>query len=161
MLLRALANKYYGKLATAKEGLMLVDSLITLSGFNPKNYRLVDGSGLSHYNIVSAELINGILKYLFAKHNDIFKLIFDSFPVSGYDGTLKHRMKNLEVANIVHAKTGTLSGISSLSGYLVNKDKHLLSFSILIQNYVGSVKHAERIEDKICEILYQGINGAK
>lgn len=155
MLLRAIANKYFGKHSSAKEGLKFVDSLITLAGFNPKNYLLVDGSGLSHYNLVSADLITGILKYVYYYHPEIYKSVFNSFPISGYDGTLRNRMKNMLMFKRVHGKTGTLSGISCLSGYIESKNNHLIAFSILIQNYLGSAKKAHDIQDKLCELIYQ------
>ncbi len=155
MILRALGNKYFGKHTSADDGLKLVDSLIILSGFNPKNYLLVDGSGLSHYNLVSAELIDGILKYIYYSHPNIFQRIFDSFPVSGYNGTLRNRMKETPLVGRIHGKTGTLRGISALSGYIESKENHLLSFSILVQNYVGSSKEAHAIQDELCKIFYR------
>lgn len=154
MLLRALALKHYGKPASAKEGIKLVDSLITLSGSDPKKYKIVDGSGLSSYNLVSAEMIIGVLKYLYYHRSDVYKKIYDSFPISGIDGTLKNRMKNSPVRGQVHAKTGTISGVSCLSGYVQTKKNHTVAFSIMIQNYNGSSSTARKIQDKICEIIY-------
>ena len=55
--------------------------------------------------------------------------------------------------NNVHAKTGTLSGVSTLSGYLNTKNGHLISFSIFIQNYVEKDKEARAYIDELCEIL--------
>jgi D-alanyl-D-alanine carboxypeptidase/D-alanyl-D-alanine-endopeptidase (penicillin-binding protein 4) len=155
MMLRALAFKKYGNRASAKRGLKLIDSLITLSGYNPKNYFLVDGSGLSSYNLVSADLINGVLSYIYKYQPNIFNKLYNSFPISGYDGSLANRMKNSKAFMKVHAKTGTLNGVSTLSGYLKSKSNHMIAFSILIQNYVGPAKQARDIQDQICEMIYQ------
>lgn len=154
MLLRALALKHYGKPASAKEGIKLVDSLITLSGSDPNKYRLVDGSGLSSYNLVSAEMILGVLKYLYFHQPDVYKKIYDSFPVSGTDGTLRSRMKNFPLRGQVHAKTGTISGASCLSGCIQTKKNHAVAFSIMVQNYSGSPSTARKFQDKICEIIF-------
>ncbi|KAB2852787.1 MAG: hypothetical protein F9K42_01930 [Ignavibacterium sp.] len=64
-------------------------------------------------------------------------------------------MLNSPLKNNVHAKTGTLTGVSSLSGYLTSKNKHLLAFSIILQNFVGSSSTAKKLEDEICKIIYE------
>jgi len=55
--------------------------------------------------------------------------------------------------NNVHAKTGTLAGVSSLSGYVTALNGNLLVFSILIQNFLDETKEARAIQDNICELL--------
>ncbi len=154
MLLRALALKYYGKPASAKNGIKLLDSLITLSGLDPKRYSLVDGSGLSFYNLVSTQLIMDVLKYLYLNQPEIYKKIYDSLPVSGTDGSLKNRMKIFPIRGEVHAKTGTISGVSCLSGYIQTRKNHTLAFSVMIQNYTGNSSAARKFQDKICEIIF-------
>ena len=62
-------------------------------------------------------------------------------------------MKADGTLNNVSAKTGTLSGVSSLSGYLTAKNGDLISFSILMQNYIENSNMARNFQDKICEIL--------
>jgi len=154
MLLRALALNFFPKPATSNNGIVLVDSLITLTGFNPKNYRIVDGSGLSFYNLVSAELLTEILKFCYYKEQKLFPKFLSSFPISGVDGTLSNRMKGGKLLKRVHGKTGGLSGVNNLSGYLENKNGHMIAFSILIQNFVGTSVHARSIQDKLCEIIF-------
>lgn len=153
MTLRALAFAMEKKPASAKKGIKWVDSLITLVGLNPKDYRIVDGSGVSHYNLVSVELLDEVLIYMYRYYPELFKVLYNSFPIAGVDGTLKSRMKNTAAYNNVHAKTGTLSGVSSLSGYLNSKNGDLISFSINTQNFVGSASRAREYQDRICEIL--------
>ena len=155
MTLRALAYKFSGKPVTAENGLKLVDSLITLTGCDPSIYRIVDGSGVSHYNLVSAELLTQLLKHIYREYPDLYPILYESLPIGGVDGTLVKRMKEEPAYNNVHAKTGTLSGISTLSGYLTAKNNHLLAFSILIQNYKGSSKTARDFQDEICKLLIE------
>lgn len=153
MALRALGSLTSFRSINAENGIELIDSLITLSFLNPKDYRLVDGSGVSRYNLVSAELICEMLKYIYIEENDLYKILRLSFPLAGVDGTLKSRMKEGLAYQNVSAKTGTLSGVSALSGYLTSKNEHTIVFSILIQNFVGSARTARNVQDKICEIL--------
>ncbi len=153
MTLRAMGEKYFGKPASAKKGLKLIDSLITLCKLDPKIYRIVDGSGVSHYNLVTAHLLLSVLKYMYYQYPDLYKILYYSFPIGGADGTLDTRMFDTSAQNNVHAKTGSLSGVSTLSGYLTAKNGHEIVFSIMEQNFVGTAKPARDYQDKICEIL--------
>jgi D-alanyl-D-alanine carboxypeptidase/D-alanyl-D-alanine-endopeptidase (penicillin-binding protein 4) len=153
MTLYAIAEKYFGRPATAENGLKKINELIDSLGLDSRNYRLVDGSGVSHYNVVSSELNVKLLKYIYEKFPAEFELLYESFPIAGIDGTLENRMKMTKAYNNVYAKTGTLTGVSCLSGYLTSKKKHTIAFSIMMQNFVGSSKRAKDLQDKICEIL--------
>ncbi len=153
MILYSLAEKFYGKPAHWQNGVSMIDSLISLCGLDPKDYRIVDGSGVSHYNLISTELITAILKYFYSNNPELFKILYSSFPVAGVDGTLRNRMKNSPAENNVHGKTGSLSGASSLSGFLHSANNHLVAFSIIINNFVQSSSKARDIQDEICNIL--------
>jgi D-alanyl-D-alanine carboxypeptidase/D-alanyl-D-alanine-endopeptidase (penicillin-binding protein 4) len=155
LLLHALALKYSGDKASAKKGIVLIDSLISLVGLNPKNYMIADGSGLSFYNLLSAELLTEILKYFYYKQPDLFQKLSNSFPVSGFDGTLSNRMKDSSTFKRVFAKTGSLRGVSNLSGYILSKNNHTIAFSVLIQNYTGGSNQARTIQDNICKIIFE------
>ncbi|PID61395.1 MAG: D-alanyl-D-alanine carboxypeptidase/D-alanyl-D-alanine-endopeptidase [Ignavibacteriae bacterium] len=153
MTLRAIGLKYYGKTASAKKGVHIIDSMITKIGLDPENYSIVDGSGLSTYNLITTELVLEILKYLYYNEPENYEILKKSFPIAGVDGTLKNRMKQTSSYKNVRAKTGTLTGASSLSGYLTSADGHDIAFSMFVQNYVGSAKTARAFQDKICNFL--------
>lgn len=153
MVLYAMAEKYYGKPATSKNGIKVINNLIAMTGMNPEKYRLVDGSGLSHYNLVSAELILAVLKHVYYKEPALFKILNESFPIAGIDGTLVRRMGGSTAEKRVTAKTGTLNGVSALSGYLATKSGKFLAFSILMQNFVNGTSTARAFQDEICKIL--------
>ena len=142
-----------GAPATANDGLTAVKRLIDSIGFNSNEYSIADGSGVSHYNLGSAELILKILKYFYYERKDLFSLFYNSLAIAGVDGTLKNRMKDTSAQNNVHAKTGTLNGVSNLSGYVTARNGHLLAFSIMIQNYVDESSEARSFQNKICELL--------
>ena len=153
MTMYSYAAKYFGKPATAKNGIKITDSLLTLSGLDAKNYRIVDGSGVSHYNLISPEVLLSVLKYMYYQKPELYKILYKSFPIAGVDGTLKHRMKGTLAENNVHAKTGTLSGVCTISGYLTAKNGHQIAFSMMTQNYVGSARTGRDFQDEICNIL--------
>lgn len=153
MLLRKLSEEYFRGSASAEKGLRLIDSLMIKLGYNPKTFVFADGSGLSHYNLINASLLIDLLKYFYISEPELYSLLYQSLPVAGIDGTLEKRMRYGKAYNNVRAKTGTISGVSTLSGYLKNSSSNMLAFSIFIQNYSGSAKLARSIQDKICNIL--------
>ena len=120
-------------------------------GLNPDHYNIVDGSGVSLYNYISPRLLLEYLKYAYY-HADIFQPFYEALPVAGIDGTLEHRMKKGKAYNNVHAKTGTVTGVSSLAGYAKAPNGHQLAFSIINQNVMKS-RQARTFQDKVCEIL--------
>ena len=153
MLLYALAAKDSGTPAVAENGIASLKKLISSVGIDPENYSLADGSGISRYNLISAELILSVLKYLYIDKPDVYRKFYNSLPIAGIDGTLKRRMLNTSAQNNVHAKTGSLRGVSALSGYVTSKNNHVIAFSILMENYVGSSSTARNFQDMICEML--------
>ncbi len=136
---------------TARRSRKAVNRLITGMGLNPEKYYVADGSGLSLYNYVSAELEVGFLRYAYL-HPDIYGALYAALPVAGTDGTLEGRMQGGHTLGNVRAKTGTLTKISALAGYLRAGNGHLLCFSI-INNGVDRSSLGQRFQDAVCEEL--------
>jgi serine-type D-Ala-D-Ala carboxypeptidase/endopeptidase (penicillin-binding protein 4) len=153
MTLYALSHLSLTNHGTVQSGIKMIDSLVSIVGLNPKNYNFADGSGVSRYNLVSTNLLLSVLKYFYYNKPQLYQILYNSFPIAGVDGTLEDRMKNTIAQNNVHAKTGTLNGVSSLSGFVTARNGDKIVFSILIQNFVGKTKVARDYQDKICEIL--------
>ena len=152
MTLYSLAASFNTYPVSASEGLDVIDSLMTLCGVKD-DYELADGSGVSRYNLLSAEQILAVLKYMYYNDQNLYNIYYKSLPVAGVDGTLSERMNRTEAEGKVHAKTGTLKGVSCLSGYVTAKNNHLIAFSVLEQNFVDKTAYARYIQDKICELL--------
>ncbi len=153
MVLYSLAASFNIYPVTARQGIDVIDSLLTLSGVLRNNYILVDGSGLSRYNLISAEQVLSVLKYMFSSDPYFFNIYLKSLPVAGVDGTLGKRMIGTDAYGKVYAKTGTLKGVSCLSGYVMSKNNHMLAFSILEQNFLDQTAYARYLQDKICQVL--------
>lgn len=139
---------------SSKQSLQLIDSLIVRAGMHPANYRIVDASGVSHYNLISAELTLALLRFMYLSNPVTFEQFRKTLPIGGLDGTLAKRMKEMEIRGNVFAKTGTLSGVSTLSGYIETKSRKILGFSLMMQNFYGRLAYAQSIQDEICQILY-------
>lgn len=142
------------KRVTAENGTDAIHAFMkTALGFNPDNYRIADGSGVSLYNYISPRLLLEYLKYAYY-HRDIFLPLYESLPIAGVDGTLQHRMKQSKARGKVRAKTGSVTGVSSLAGYVKASNGHQLAFVIINQN-VLKLSRARAFQDKVCHLLSQ------
>ena len=139
--------------ASARSARSVVNKLIRKVGLNPSDYKVADGSGLSLYNYVSAELEVALLCYAFRNEN-IYLHLYPSLPIAGEDGTLKKRMKGTFAAGNVHAKTGTLTCVTSLAGYCTAANGHRLAFAIINQ---GCLRDADSraFQDRVCVAMCQ------
>lgn len=137
--------------SSAKDARTVIKQLITKLRKDPNKYKIADGSGLSLYNYVSAELEVEFLKYAYNNKN-IFRHLDPSLPSAGVDGTLKKRMQGQYTRSNVHAKTGTLTGISSLAGYCTASNGHFLCFAIINQGLIHN-SNGRAFQNKVCEIL--------
>lgn len=139
--------------ATAHSARSVMNRLIKKVGLDPKRYNIADGSGLSLYNYVTAELEVRLLRYAF-KNNNIYLHLHPSLPQAGTDGTLRKRMTSPFTQGNVYAKTGTLSGISSLAGYCTAANGHRLAFAIINQGLLHG-HNGRSFQDRVCTILCQ------
>ncbi len=152
MFLYALGHQSGDKPSTTEKGIAIVQQMISQLGLNPKTYSIVDGSGLSNQDYLTPELLVNLLIYMYKSPD--FALFKESLPISGVDGTLAHRMKGTSAYRKISAKTGSITGVCTLSGYATASNGHLLAFSIMIQNFVEKTSYvANQYIDKICEIL--------
>lgn len=139
--------------ATAHSARSVMNRLIEKVGLDPKRYNIADGSGLSLYNYVTAELEVRLLRYAF-KNNNIYLHLHPSLPQAGTDGILRKRMTSPFTQGNVYAKTGTLSGISSLAGYCTAANGHRLAFAIINQGLLHG-RNGRSFQDRVCTILCQ------
>lgn len=112
----------------------------------PQKPRWVDGSGLSRYDLFTPQDFVSILNKM--KNEFDFGRI-KNILATGNTGTLTNYYK--EDSNYIFAKTGTLSGVVSISGYLYTKKNKLLIFSVLVNNHLGSAAKVRRSVEKFIE----------
>lgn len=141
------------KKASAANARTHIKKLVSKIGLNPGNYKFADGSGLSLYNYITPELMVRLLRYAY-RNSDIITSLYPALPIAGEDGTLSKRMKGEYTHNNVRAKTGTLTGISSLAGYCRTANNHMLAFCIINQG-VMRVSDGRAYQDRICTALCQ------
>ncbi len=140
-----------GRPSTAKKAVAVEEEMMKKIKMQGVPHRFADGSGLSLYNYVSAELEVAFLRYAYGDAN-IYTDLFSHLPIAGVDGTLEKRMRGTVAANNVRAKTGTLSGVSSLAGYCTASNGHILAFAIINQGQQKAAP-AKKLQDRICVAL--------
>jgi serine-type D-Ala-D-Ala carboxypeptidase/endopeptidase (penicillin-binding protein 4) len=129
------------------KGKEVVAEVLDQMGIQKEGYSYSDASGLSRMNLVSADALIRTLKQLYRSPH--FSIFYDALPIAGVDGTLSARMKGTQAENNVHAKTGTLTHISALSGYVRTADKEMLAFSMIANNFLVEKNEAERLQDMV------------
>ncbi|MFC0272820.1 D-alanyl-D-alanine carboxypeptidase/D-alanyl-D-alanine-endopeptidase [Metabacillus herbersteinensis] len=148
-------GRVFGAEGSWEEGLKIMNNELQTLGINTDTIMLRDGSGVSHVNAVPANEITKLLYEVQGK--EWFPAFKEALPVSGAStklesGTLRNRMEGLPKNAKVSAKTGTLTTVSSLSGYVTSKSGKNFIFSILI-NHVMDEEKAKQVENQIVMIL--------
>jgi D-alanyl-D-alanine carboxypeptidase/D-alanyl-D-alanine-endopeptidase (penicillin-binding protein 4) len=152
LLLKTLGAEKIDPPGTAKKGIAMINQYLNEIGLDTSNYQLADGSGVSRYNLITPDLLIELLKDM---HQD-FKIQVEfksSLPIAAVDGTLKERMENSGAAEKLRAKTGTLSGVSSLSGYTTSVDGENIAFSMIMEHFIVPASKIRRIQDQIGEVI--------
>ncbi len=128
------------------------EDVLSSWGVPPSEHIIVDGSGLSRYDYITASLLVHVLRAM--ARDPKFAAPFEALlPIAGKDGTLRGRMKGTKAEGVVHAKTGTLSGARSLSGYLQTADGEHIGFSIIANNFKAPSAIIDGIADLAVERL--------
>ncbi|MEO8362448.1 MAG: D-alanyl-D-alanine carboxypeptidase/D-alanyl-D-alanine-endopeptidase [Vicinamibacteria bacterium] len=110
-----------------------------------------DGSGLSRGDLVTVRSLVDLLAFM-AKHR-LAKPFRDSLPIAGVDGTLRRRMIGTKAEGHVFAKTGSLSNVNALAGYIDTTGGRHLAFSIIVNNHTRPSREATQAVDEICALL--------
>jgi D-alanyl-D-alanine carboxypeptidase/D-alanyl-D-alanine-endopeptidase (penicillin-binding protein 4) len=137
-----------------KGGKAVIDFLTSI-GIDRNSYEILEGSGLTRYNMVTSDVLIRLLKYMYDQE-DLFNYFYKSLSIAGVDGTLRKRMIGTEAEGNVHAKTGTLNSVTTLSGYAISRDNELIIFYIAMNGFKrGNTNFYRQRQDDICEIICQ------
>lgn len=136
---------------TDEIGLKELKTALTQLGVNPNSYILADGSGLSRHNLISPEALVQTLRFM--ANSPAASIYRQSLPIAGESGTLKNRLNSTPNRVILQAKTGTLSGVSALSGYIEVPDYEPLVFSIIVNQSGLSAASMRSATDEIVLLL--------
>jgi len=151
-LLKLLGLYSTGQPGSAEAGSAAVRRYLAIHGIPTQDLVLADGSGVSRYNLSSAETLTLTLRVIH-RDRELYRTFYDSLPIAGKDGTLKRRMIGSCAKGNLRGKTGNMSGVSALSGYASSADGEPLAFAMIMQNYATSGRRAREIQDRIAALL--------
>ncbi|KAB2834044.1 MAG: D-alanyl-D-alanine carboxypeptidase/D-alanyl-D-alanine-endopeptidase [Candidatus Brocadia sp.] len=148
-ILKTLGAQIKGR-GTSEAGIEVIQDFMSKIGFQPEEYHIDDGCGLSKDNRLSPKMITTLLAYM-SKH-PYGRVLWNSLPTSGIDGGLRRRMEAPKYRSKIHAKTGYIARTSTLSGYIDTTNGDVLAFSILMNNF-KNLKVIQNIQDDICQAM--------
>lgn len=148
-LLRALALRRQSREISAEDGLKEIDRILRHAGISTEGIALRDGSGISFYNLITPRALSGLLRQMALGR--YFDRYASTLAEAGSDGTLARRMRHMRKGAFFRGKTGTVSGVSALSGYAQAPGGRLLAVVILMQNFNGRPRPYREVQDAIVE----------
>jgi D-alanyl-D-alanine carboxypeptidase/D-alanyl-D-alanine-endopeptidase (penicillin-binding protein 4) len=154
-LLKAMGRKT-ANAGTAQAGVAAVAAFMKRQGMDPATLIQVDGSGLSRRNLVSSQSLADLL--LATARQPWFDAWYKALPIAGNadrmtGGSLRYRLRGTAAENNLHGKTGSMAGVSSLSGYITDAEGRRLVFSIISNNYVSDAAPIRALENRLAVAL--------
>jgi serine-type D-Ala-D-Ala carboxypeptidase/endopeptidase (penicillin-binding protein 4) len=151
-LLKAIGAAKSGGAGSAEAGVAAARDVFTAWSIPPGTWVQVDGSGLSRYDFVTADTLVTILERLYRdpRHKDAFVA---TLPIAGKDGTIEKRLTDTRAAGNAAAKTGSISNVRALSGYVRTRDGETLVFSILANSFTIPAATVNWMADLAVETL--------
>lgn len=132
-----------------QNGLLAVRSFLAQQvGVDVATLKIADGSGGSRYSLITPAQLTAVLRFMLRS----FALgpeFVASLPIGGLDGTLASRFEVPLLHSRVRAKTGTMTGVSNLAGYLDQGDGEVLAFAIMMEGFTGGADAYRRLQEQI------------
>ena len=153
MLLKTLAAVEQGIPGTFENGIKEVRHFLADQNVDTNLVIMNDGSGLAMGNYTTTGNISQLM-YSMKSHKE-FNAFYNSLPIAGIDGSIAFRFKGTNLYNNVRAKTGYVSGVRTLSGYLTASSGKQITFSLATNHFVGKVSPVDYSHQQILEYLYQ------
>jgi D-alanyl-D-alanine carboxypeptidase/D-alanyl-D-alanine-endopeptidase (penicillin-binding protein 4) len=158
ILLRLLGRER-GNAGSVEGGLEVLRGFLTQAGISSDQYLFYDGSGLSRQNLVTPHAIVQMLRYASAQPwGTAYK---STFPLSGIDGSLSDRLNAPRLQRRIMAKTGSLGGVKTLSGYATTDAGQTVVFSILSNNFNLPAKRVTDTIDQIVQAIVEDAAGGR
>ena len=152
-MLKTLGAHRFGAPGSFASGARAVGEYLVGLGFRREDFRIEDGSGLSYENHLSAAILVRVLEDLY-RAPELRTDFVCSLAIAGVDGTLRSRFLNEEHLGRIMAKTGSLAGVSSLSGFAFSPSRGPVVFSV-VTNGIGRQYRADFVEDEMARVLLE------
>src|SRR5215831_9156097 len=137
--------------STAALGVEIRRQFLQRAGIEIAPLSLRDGSGLTRQDLVTPRSTARLLEFMLGR--PYAKSWLESLTIAGVDGTLERRMRASSAANNMRGKTGTLTYVNALSGYITTRRGQPLILSLIGNNYTGPGRDTTVVMDQICIML--------
>ncbi len=154
MLLREVAQVTRGA-GTLEAGLAAREAFLQEIGItrDGTGFVFADGSGLARQGLTTPDSTVTLLRYMWGRPER--EIWIQSLPIGGVDGSLEHRFHNIRGAERIHAKTGSISHVNALSGYIETKRHRWLAFSVMVNATVGHDAEVRDFIDHLCAVFLE------
>lgn len=152
MMLKTAAAKHYGIQGSTELGIQLVKEFAHEIKMDTTQIKMTDGSGMSASTLITTNNITLLLQNM--RNSPYFESYYRSLSVAGEDGTFSHRFNDSIIKGRIHGKSGYISGVRTMSGYLKSAKNHKLIFSIATNHFNTKTKYVDRIQEQIVKWLY-------
>lgn len=159
-LIKAISAKHGQRPATSQGGLKLINDFLAKEvGISPGSLIAADGAGLSRYNLVTPHQMVKVLTYAATRFNMAPEFMV-ALPIGGQDGTLISRLKGDMFKGNIRAKTGYMSGLSNLVGYLSADNGERYAFAFMVNGFVGSAEKYRKMQEDVLASMFSESNTA-
>ncbi|MDR8390393.1 D-alanyl-D-alanine carboxypeptidase/D-alanyl-D-alanine-endopeptidase [Aliifodinibius sp. S!AR15-10] len=153
MMLKTAAAEKYGTQGSTELGISLVREFAHSMGMDTTDVEMSDGSGMASSTLLTPNDLTEFLVRMQA-HPE-FHSYQKSLAIAGFNGTLKHRFRGTPLEDNVSGKTGYVSGVRSLSGYMTSSSGQKVIFSIYTNNYTNKTSYIDRLHQQLLMQIYQ------
>lgn len=143
----SLGAKKYGAPATPEKGARAVLEILAENNINTNGISLENGSGLSRTAKISAQQMGSLLEI--AYRDALMPEFLASMSLTGVDGTLLNRFRKEDLRGRSHLKTGTLTGVSAIAGYMLNRKGKRLVIVVLHNGKKVGAGRSRKIQDAL------------
>lgn len=150
-LVKFLGAKFVGIPGNTEKGVDVLKKYLSGLGMQQKDYQIVNGSGLTYDNRMSAELFVRLIQDMYDDHK-LWPAFEGSLSIAGRDGTLRHRCRSGTLYGRLMAKTGTVNGVKAIAGVVPSDDNETIAFAILLNGHPNT-SGAKDVQTKIAEAI--------
>lgn len=150
-LVKSLGAAYLGPPGSTAKGIEVFKKYLSGLGINPRNYTLVNGSGLTYDNRISAADLSKVIQDMY-DHPKLWPHFRDSLSIAGKDGTLRRRYRSSPLYGKLRAKTGTVDSVRAIAGTVPSAGGETIGFAILL-NGSSNISKAREVQTKIAQTI--------
>lgn len=153
MMMKTMAAERYDAPGNTELGLGLIREFAHSAGMDTTRLHMTDASGMSPQTLMTAEDLNRLLVRM--QFHPAFRVYRSSLPIAGVDGSISHRFRNTPLSGNLRGKTGYVSGVRALSGYMTASSGRPLVFSVITNHYTSETSYVDYLHERILRHWYE------